>query len=72
MPDHRLVLGMKLHADEPAMPTQLDDFHEIPARINPRKLHPVLEQLVPKHVIHLIAVSVPLGNLLDPVDLTHA
>src|SRR5687767_10086919 len=68
----RLELGMELAADEPRMWRILDDLDELAIRAHSTQAEPVLHELLPVRVRHLIAMPMALADLRDAVHFGNA
>src|SRR5690606_4268309 len=60
----RLEFWMKLHGQEPGVAIQFDDLHKAAVRVRTGHAHPVLGKRLPVGVVKLVAMPMPLRDLL--------
>src|SRR5256886_15639739 len=64
----RLELRMELHGEIPRVLRQFGDLDELAVRRAARDAHAVLRQRALVQAVELVAVTVPLGDRVRPVD----
>src|SRR5262249_57113215 len=68
----RLQFGMELHADEPGMVGEFDNFRQHAVRRHARKSQPDRFQALLVPDIYFVAMAMALADLRTSVDLRHS